>query len=86
MKTSTVILLVVGLGVVGFIAWRTLGRPAQEKKAPPVSGAASGPAAGPGVVNPQPASYGSKLTNTIGNVLNLTKSGLEVYQGFRGSK
>jgi hypothetical protein len=86
MKTSTLVLLLVGLGVAGFIGFKLFTRNAAEKAAPPVSGAATGPAAGPGIVNPAPASYGAKITNTLTNALNLTKTGLEVYQGFRGTK
>jgi hypothetical protein len=86
MKTSTLILLLVGLAVAGFIGYKVFSRSSAEKKAPPVSGAASGPAAGPGIVNPAPASYGAKITNTLNNALNLTKTGLEIYQGFRGTK
>lgn len=86
MKTGTLVLLIVGLAVAGFVGFKIFAQKSAEKKAPPVSGAASGPAAGPGIVNPAPASYGAKVTNTLNNALNLTKTGLEIYSGFRGTK
>lgn len=84
MSKTAITLLVVGLAVAGFVAYQVVS--VSRNKAPPVSGAATGPAAGSGIPGQAPNAYGSKITNTAGNVLGLVNQGLTAWGAVRGSK
>ena len=84
MSKTAITLLLVGLAVAGFVGYQIVS--ASRNKAPPVSGAATGVAAGSGVPGQSPNAYGNKITNTAGNVLGLVNQGLTAWSGFKGSK
>jgi hypothetical protein len=82
MKSSTVLILV-GVGVVALAAYYIVSN--SKNKAPPVSGAATGPASGSGIKGTNP-SYGAKALGTVSGLLAIGQSGLDLYQDWKGGK